>query len=535
MKALVVRLSSIGDVVHTLPTLAALGNQHGMEVGLDRRAAVRVLLEGNPAPRSWSWRPRGRRPSEWSEARSGGPGAPHASASTSPSTSRVCGSRRPGPGSRGRASGRRLRAPLAPGAGLGAVGRRAEPSFPRAAQHVIDKNLSLLGPLGIEATGLREFPLPYSAEVAARVEGRLEGPDGGGGLRRSSTPPGAGPASCGRRSGSESWPGGCARAASARSSPGDPARKRTWRTGSWPRRPTAPRCARSRRACSPSWSWRGEPGSWWPPTPDPSTSPARSRTPVVALFGPTDPARNGPFDPDRRSWSGSTPVLRSLLQSRRVQRHVGIMAEIPVAEVLAAAERRLASAPEQSHPMPSRYRVPVGWLLGVVVVVLARPTPLSVAIGVPLVIAGEALRIWASGHIREDEGPRHRRPLRALSSPPVRGQPASLPSARRWPPSSLWVVLAVAVYFLAFFPVGDARGDRLPREEVPGGARGVVCRGPALLAAHPAPPAGARPVQRSTRTMRSSKTACSSASSWKSAGSSSIRNASGRTSRFLYA
>ena len=101
--------------------------------------------------------------------------------------------------------------------------------------------------------------------------------------------------------------------------------------------------------------------------------------------------------------------------------------------------------------MPSRYRVPVGWLVGVLVVVLARPTLLSIALGVPLVVAGEALRIWASGHIRKTQvlatgGPyaHCRHPLYVGSLLIALGAAGAS--------ASLWVVLAVAVSFLAFFP-----------------------------------------------------------------------------------
>ena len=51
--------------------------------------------------------------------------------------------------------------------------------------------------------------------------------------------------------------------------------------------------------------------------------------------------------------------------------------------------------------MPSRYRVAAGWLIGVVFVVLTRPTLTSIALGFPLVLLGEAIRIWASGHIEK--------------------------------------------------------------------------------------------------------------------------------------
>ena len=47
MKALLVRLSSIGDVVHTLPALAAL-HRHGWEAGWLVEPPSRVLLQDNP-------------------------------------------------------------------------------------------------------------------------------------------------------------------------------------------------------------------------------------------------------------------------------------------------------------------------------------------------------------------------------------------------------------------------------------------------------------------------------------------------------
>lgn len=66
--------------------------------------------------------------------------------------------------------------------------------------------------------------------------------------------------------------------------------------------------------------------------------------PVVAIFGPTDPARNGPF-------AREDIVVRRLppcapCYSRTCARHAGIMAGIGVGEVLSAAERRLAAARE---------------------------------------------------------------------------------------------------------------------------------------------------------------------------------------------
>ncbi len=101
--------------------------------------------------------------------------------------------------------------------------------------------------------------------------------------------------------------------------------------------------------------------------------------------------------------------------------------------------------------MPSRYRVPAGWVLGTLLVLLARPSPVSLALGLPLLFAGEAARLWASGHIAKTKwlargGPyaHSRNPLYAGSLLIALGVAVGCASA--------WVVLAVALYFLAFYP-----------------------------------------------------------------------------------
>lgn len=47
----------------------------------------------------------------------------------------------------------------------------------------------------------------------------------------------------------------------------------------------------------------------------------------------------------------------------------------------------------------ARLRVPLGFLLGAFALVLARPTVRSLALGLPAAFVGEALRIWAAGHL----------------------------------------------------------------------------------------------------------------------------------------
>jgi protein-S-isoprenylcysteine O-methyltransferase Ste14 len=99
----------------------------------------------------------------------------------------------------------------------------------------------------------------------------------------------------------------------------------------------------------------------------------------------------------------------------------------------------------------SRLRVPAGYLVGALVIALARPSPLSLAIGAALAAAGEAVRIWASGHIEKTRrlatgGPyaHTRNPLYVGSALMAIGLAAGT--------ASPWVVAAAALYFAAFYP-----------------------------------------------------------------------------------
>ena len=49
----------------------------------------------------------------------------------------------------------------------------------------------------------------------------------------------------------------------------------------------------------------------------------------------------------------------------------------------------------------ARLRVPLGFLAGLVVLALATPTLQALAIGTMVAIAGEAVRVWAAGHLEK--------------------------------------------------------------------------------------------------------------------------------------
>lgn len=333
MNALLVRLSSIGDVVHTLPALAAL-HRAGWEAGWVVEPPSRVLLEHNPlvaqviaapARKGFGWA------NAWSALRSARAERYDAALDfqglwKSAAWARLSGARR--------VVGWERSARREPGSEL----LLRETVTRISVSHVIDKNLALLGPLGIDAVGLREFPLPFSPEAVARVDAGLQGLPGDGLVVLN---PGGGWAS-------KLWPaerfGQLAR---------DLRELGLHPFVSWG--PGEEELADRVVAASGGAASRSFPTTLL----DYVEIARRARlvvaadtgplhlacavgTPVVALFGPTDPGRNGPFSPDDvvvRRAPGCAPCY-----SRSCVRHAGVMDGISLAEVRAAVERRLALA-----------------------------------------------------------------------------------------------------------------------------------------------------------------------------------------------
>lgn len=49
----------------------------------------------------------------------------------------------------------------------------------------------------------------------------------------------------------------------------------------------------------------------------------------------------------------------------------------------------------------ARLRVPLGFLFGIIVVVIAAPTRRTLLIGAIVALTGEAIRVWAAGHLEK--------------------------------------------------------------------------------------------------------------------------------------
>jgi len=65
----------------------------------------------------------------------------------------------------------------------------------------------------------------------------------------------------------------------------------------------------------------------------------------------------------------------------------------------------------------ARLRVPLGFLFGAIVVWFAQPTPRSVAWGSAIAVAGEALRVWAAGHLEKGREVTSSGPYRFIRHP----------------------------------------------------------------------------------------------------------------------
>jgi len=337
LRALLVRLSSIGDVVHTLPALAAL-SRGGWETGWLVEPAARPLLDGNPvlgrlhtAPpaRAFSWRTAIRVAREVRHARYDvaldlqglWKSAAWARLSGAPRVVGFDAAFRREPASR--------------------LLLRERAVQPEAATHVIDKNLALLRPLGIEALGSREFPLPALAAadelVAARLAERGIGDfvilnPGGGWTSKLWPAEGYGAVARslherGLRSIVTWGPREEALAGQVEASSGHVA------TRSFPTS-LLEYAALARRARAVVAADTG-----------PLHIACALGTPVVGLYGPTDPARNGPWSPRDRVLRRTPPCAPC--HRRACATHAGILAGVTPAEVTAAVLERLGREGER--------------------------------------------------------------------------------------------------------------------------------------------------------------------------------------------
>jgi ADP-heptose:LPS heptosyltransferase len=332
-EVLIVRLSAIGDVVHTLPVAAAL-QRRGWHVTWLVEPAARPLLEGNPAVAQVVPAPRAR---VWL------PGAVRATAAELRRTPRGVALDLQGLW-KSAAWARLAGAPRVIGFAprwrrepLSAVLLTEQVPLGPEAVHVIDKNLALLATLGISAHGLREFPLPPVDALRSRIAAALKDEDvadfvvlnpGGGWASKLWPPESFGRVAQGLRSRGlvslVTWGPGEEKLADRVVAASAGAARRSFPTT------LLEYVELARRARLVVAADTG-----------PLHLACAAGVPVVGVFGPTDPARNGPWSP--HDLVARRRPLCAPCHRHRCPIHEGVMHAIPPEEVLKAIDRRLGA------------------------------------------------------------------------------------------------------------------------------------------------------------------------------------------------
>jgi protein-S-isoprenylcysteine O-methyltransferase Ste14 len=123
------------------------------------------------------------------------------------------------------------------------------------------------------------------------------------------------------------------------------------------------------------------------------------------------------------------------------------MAEVAQVEGIAAS-----SVPrKKSNRGFYRWRVPAAYAVGILAFALARPTTGSMLLALAFILPGQAVRLWAAGHIEKTKRLATGGPYRHTQHPLYFGTClialGVAVAAARTP-----VVLAIAAYLVAFFP-----------------------------------------------------------------------------------
>jgi protein-S-isoprenylcysteine O-methyltransferase Ste14 len=92
-------------------------------------------------------------------------------------------------------------------------------------------------------------------------------------------------------------------------------------------------------------------------------------------------------------------------------------------------------------------RVPLGFVAAVAVLVLGRPTWTSWAIGLAVALAGEALRVWAAGHLEKSREVTRTGPYRWVRHPLYAGS-TGIAAGVAVACASLVVAVVIAVYMV---------------------------------------------------------------------------------------
>jgi hypothetical protein len=110
----------------------------------------------------------------------------------------------------------------------------------------------------------------------------------------------------------------------------------------------------------------------------------------------------------------------------------------------------------------ARWRVSLGFVFGAAVLWLASPTGRTLAAGVPIAVAGEALRVWAAGHLNKSREVTSSGPYRWFAHPLYVGS-SVMGAGVAIACGSLVVAVLVAVYLGATLTAAVRREEAFLR------------------------------------------------------------------------
>ena len=134
----------------------------------------------------------------------------------------------------------------------------------------------------------------------------------------------------------------------------------------------------------------------------------------------------------------------------------------------------------------AKLRVPCGFVLVLTFAWLSHPAATSLALGLPISLAGLALRAWAAGHLEKNQQLTISGPYRFVRNPLYLG--TSMVAVGLVVASQRWVLAAIfaAVFLLVYLPVIELEEQHL-RDLFPE-FRDYASRVPALLPTWPQTP-----------------------------------------------
>ena len=96
----------------------------------------------------------------------------------------------------------------------------------------------------------------------------------------------------------------------------------------------------------------------------------------------------------------------------------------------------------------AKFRVALGFVFGVLVLILAQPTAESLTIGMAVAAVGEAIRVWAAGHLRKSREVTVSGPYRWVAHPLYVGS-SVMGAGLAIASGSVLVAALIAVYLVA--------------------------------------------------------------------------------------